>query len=141
MNNKKSGTNFEKMLCEKIAEQKIWARLEYPAEDGSQPFDVKAIYRDNIFIFECKDCKNGYFDLNRIEENQKIALKILQENVIDNKIMFALNFDGDWQFIEANDIFYELEWGEKKKLKKEYLYKYSMNFSELINWMKRIGNW
>ena len=84
---------------------------------------------------------NGYFDLNRIEENQKIALKILQENVLDNKIMFALNFDGEWQFIEANDIFYELEWGEKKKLKKEYLYKYSMNFSELINWMKRIGNW
>lgn len=141
MSNKKNGSDFEKELCRKLAENGAWARLEYPAEDGSQPFDVKAIYRNQIYVFECKDCKNGYFDLSRIEDNQEIALKILSQNMLEPQIMFALNFNGEWNFIEYKDILFEKRYGKKKSFKRKELIKYSMDFEELIDWIKSNGDW
>lgn len=141
MSNKKNGSDFEKELCEMFAKEGMWARLEYPAEDGSQPFDVKAIYRDEIYVFECKDCKNGYFDLNRIENNQETALKFLSENMLDPKILFAFKFDNDFLFVEFSDVLWEKEWGKKTRIKKEDLLKNSMDFEELIEWIKKNGKW
>ena len=141
MSNKKNGSDFEKELCRRLAENGIWARLEYPAEDGSQPFDVKAIYRDEIYVFECKDCKNGYFDLNRIENNQETALRFLSENMLDPKILFAFKFDNDFLFVEFLDVLWEKEWGKKTRIKKEDLLKNSMDFEELIKWIRRMGKW
>lgn len=141
MSNKKNGSDFEKELCEMFAKEGMWARLEYPAEDGSQPFDVKAIYRDEIYVFECKDCKNGYFDLNRIENNQETALRFLSENMLDPKILFAFKFDNDFLFVEFLDVLWEKEWGKKTRIKKEDLLKNSMDFEELIEWIKKNGKW
>lgn len=141
MSNKKNGSDFEKELCRKLAENKIWTRLEYPAEDGSQPFDVKAIYRNQIYIFECKDCKNGYFSFNRIEDNQEVALKFLANNLLDQKIMFAFNFNNDWLFVNFKDVFWLKRWVNKARIKKEDLIKYSMDFEELVDWIKRNGDW
>ncbi len=141
MSNKKNGSDFEKELCRKLAENGIWARLEYPAEDGSQPFDVKAIYRNQIYIFECKDCKNGYFSFNRIEDNQEVALRFLANNLLDQKIMFAFNFNNDWLFVNFKDVFWLKRWVNKTRIKKEDLIKYSMDFEELVDWIKRNGDW
>lgn len=142
MNNKKSGNKFERDLCNKFFENGIWSRLEYPAEDGSQPFDVKAIYRHNIYVFECKDCKNGYFDLSRIEDNQQVALELLSENMLSCNILFAFQFGDEWLFVEADDILYELNFERKKRLKKEDIKKmHNLTFEELVKWMKSKGAW
>lgn len=141
MSNKKNGSDFEKELCEMFAKEGMWARLEYPAEDGSQPFDVKAIYRNQFYAFECKACQNGYFNFNRIEDNQEMALKFLAGNILEQKILFAFKFDNDILFVNFLDVFFEKNNSKKSRIKKEDLIKYSMNFDELIDWIKRNGDW
>lgn len=142
MNNKINGNKFERELCKKLSENNIWSRLEYPAEDGSQPFDVKALYRNNFYAFECKDCKNGYFDLSRIEENQRIALQLLGNNLILCNILFAFQFDKDWYFVEADEILFSKDWLGKKRIKKEDMEKfYHLSFDELVEWIKEKGQW
>ena len=114
MNNKKNGTDFEKKLCDLFAKEGMWSRLEYPSEDGSQPFDLKVIYRNNFYAFECKDCKNDYFDLNRVEENQRMALRVLFQNLFTFEIYFAFNFNGEYIFVEADKILDEIKFGTKR---------------------------
>ena len=143
MSNKKNGSKFEKDLCQKLFDNGIWARLEYPAEDGSQPFDVKAFYRQVPYIFECKDCKNGYFDLNSVEDNQLLALDLLSNNILDCNIMFAFQFNERWLFVEASEIIYQVKYGKKKKLKEDEIASMwgVMDFKELTNWIKSKGEW
>lgn len=140
MVNKKSGTLFEKRLCEELAKKKIWTRLEYPAEDGSQPFDVKAIYKGEFYAFECKDCANGYFQFSRIEDNQEIALTKLLENLHTHNVFFAFNYLNSWIFIEASDILYEKRQG-RKRIKLDALKMYFMDFDELVKFIKNNGDW
>lgn len=140
MVNKKSGSLFEKKLCEELGKNKIWSRLEYPAEDGSQPFDVKAIYRGRFYAFECKDCVNGYFTLNRIEDNQEIALKKLSENLKFHHIFFAFNYKGSWSFVSAIDIL-KLKQAGRKTINLEHLKIYSLSFDELVKFIKDNGEW
>lgn len=91
MTNKKSGTNFENELCEKLSEGGFWCRLMYPALDGSQPFDVMAIDRTgHLYCIECKDCQNDVFPLNRVENNQEISLSNLINNfMLEDRVLFA----------------------------------------------------
>lgn len=140
MSNKKSGTAFEKELCKKLAERGVWSRLEYPAEDGSQPFDVKAICGNKLYVFECKDCQNGYFDTSRFEYNQRMALNILENYMLDYQIFVALNFEGEWYFVPFVDIRIKEKEKKKKRFKKEEIMQFgsTANFEELIQIMEKL---
>lgn len=141
MSNKKNGSDFEKELCEMFAKKGMWTRLEYPAEDGSQPFDLKVIYRNNIFCFECKDCKNGKFYFNRIEENQKIALDKLEENLFNFQIYFAFKNKDEIIFLEADDVLYLANFTDEKFLDFNKYHGFSLNFNELVDYIKKRGEW
>lgn len=70
MNNKKKGTGFENELANILAKNGFWARLD---KGYSQTCDIIAGKNGIIFLFECKTCKKDYFNLDRIEENQKLS--------------------------------------------------------------------
>lgn len=78
VNNKKSGTAFEREFAQLLAQHGFWVHLLKDNHNG-QPFDVIAAKDKRTYVFDCKDCKNGIFVLTRIEENQKLAMRLWQE--------------------------------------------------------------
>jgi Holliday junction resolvase len=105
LSNKKSGNDFENELCELLSNNGIWARKEFPAEDGSQPFDVKAFYNKCFYLFECKVLAGTTFDTRRIEENQISALNYVQEFAYIENVWFAFKLGtGEVRFTPASYI-------------------------------------
>lgn len=109
MINKVRGTKFENKLCAELSNNGIWCRSMYPAPDGSQPFDVMAITpKGELFCFECKDCLNDIFQLNRIENNQEISLtRLMYQYNLKDKVFFALNTTQGTYILNADDVLEE----------------------------------
>lgn len=73
MNNKKLGSDFEKELCQLLAEEGWWVHFISPNESGAQPFDIIAVKDGIALAGDCKTSVNNIFRINRLEENQKMA--------------------------------------------------------------------
>lgn len=67
--NKKLGSNFEESLANYLDYKGFWVQLITPNQDG-QSSDLLAIKGGQAYLIDAKVCSNGYFDTNRIEENQ-----------------------------------------------------------------------
>ena len=78
MNNKKSGNQFETELCEILSKHGFWCHNMAQNSDG-QPADVIAVKNGYAYLIDCKVCSTGRFALNRIEENQALAMKLWRE--------------------------------------------------------------
>ena len=76
MNNKKHGTEFERLVVEKLAKSGAWVHFLSPDERGAQPFDIIAVKDGVACAIECKtqDAKNKWFPLSRLEDNQVMAM-------------------------------------------------------------------
>lgn len=75
LSNKKLGNDFERVFCEKLAENGFWVHNMAQKRDG-QPADVIAVFRNIPHLIDCKVCSNGTFDLSRVEENQRSAMEL-----------------------------------------------------------------
>ena len=78
MNNKKSGTEFERLVMKKLsAASDTWVHFLSPDERGAQPFDIIAVKDGVACAIECKtqDDKNKWFPLSRLEDNQKMSFE------------------------------------------------------------------
>lgn len=75
MNNKKLGTEFEKDVCKLLNAKGYWVHFIAPDNRGSQPFDIIAVKDNMATAIECKTLteRKKYFDISRLEENQKLA--------------------------------------------------------------------
>ena len=73
MNNKKIGTAFEKVVCEKLAQMGYWVHFIVPDARGAQPFDIIAVKNGKAYAIDCKTCASGRLTSGRLEENQKFA--------------------------------------------------------------------
>lgn len=70
MNNKRKGNNFERKMCEILADDGWWVHFLSPDGRGAQPFDIIAV-RDGIpAAIDCKTCEDHIFRLSRLEDNQ-----------------------------------------------------------------------
>ena len=78
MNNKKSGNQFETELCEILSKNGFWCH-NLAQNSAGQPADVIAVKNGNAYLIDCKVCSNGKFSLNRIEENQSLAMELWRE--------------------------------------------------------------
>lgn len=76
MSNKKIGNDFEKELCEVLAEYGFWVHNFTQNQDG-QPADIIAVKNKKAYLIDCKVCstKKG-FDLSRMEENQDLSMEL-----------------------------------------------------------------
>lgn len=107
------GNQFEYNFCDLLAQNGFWAKRLDPSSAGEQPFDIIAGKDGKIYAFECKVCNGSRFTLNRVEDNQQIAMK---------KFMACGNIDAWFAFwyvgygiylTHASDIFWDLEQGVK----------------------------
>ena len=74
MSNRKTGTAFEKELCEYLGKHGFWAHNLAQSAAG-QPFDVIAVRHGIAYPIDCKVCENDVFPFSRIEENQRMAME------------------------------------------------------------------
>lgn len=77
MNNKKLGTEFEKEVCNLLAEQGCWVHFLSPDVRGAQPFDVIAVKNGLSVAIDCKTLHDDarYFPISRLEDNQILAFE------------------------------------------------------------------
>lgn len=66
----KKGKKFEKDFAKVLMQNGFWARLD---RGYSQTCDIIAAKNNIVYLIECKTCKDDYFNLNRIEDNQNMS--------------------------------------------------------------------
>jgi len=81
MNNKKRGSDFEKIVCKKLADEGYWVHFITPDARGAQPFDIIAVRHCSAWAIECKTLADSqhYFPIDRLEDNQRMAFRKWRE--------------------------------------------------------------
>ena len=77
MNNKATGTRFERELASILADYCYWVHLFQDNHNG-QPCDIIAARNGHTYLMDCKDCQGNFFQLGRMEENQMNAMKLFE---------------------------------------------------------------
>ena len=79
MNNKKLGNRFEAELCEILSKEGFWCH-NLAQNSAGQPADVIAARNGKSYLIDCKVCSTDKgFALNRMEENQDMAMNLWNE--------------------------------------------------------------
>ena len=79
MSNKKLGNQFESELCEILSKHGFWCH-NMAQNAAGQPADVIAVRNSQAYLIDCKACSTDRgFALNRVEENQELAMNLWQE--------------------------------------------------------------
>ncbi len=74
LSNKKIGTTFENDLSNYLSYKGFWVQLITQNQDG-QSSDLLAIKGGLAYLIDAKVCSRGFFDIERIEENQLNSMK------------------------------------------------------------------
>ena len=72
--NRTTGGRFEQELSHVLAENGFWCHVLQQNKAG-QPADIIAIRGKFHTLIDCKVCEQGYFSFDRIEDNQRSAMK------------------------------------------------------------------
>ena len=92
--NQKRGKSFEEEWMEYLFSIGYWVHYNHPAPDGSQPFDIIAIYNGIVSAFDCKTLSGKRFPLNRIESNQETAFSLINAHGVHNTY-FVIKTEND----------------------------------------------
>ena len=72
--NRTTGNKFEQELSHLLAERGFWVHVMQQNKAG-QPADIIAAKGKFHTLIDCKVCDNGFFSFDRIEDNQRMAMK------------------------------------------------------------------
>lgn len=98
MTNKKIGNEFEQELCEKLAEYGFWTHNMAMNKSG-QPADIIAVRNKQAYLIDAKVVSTSRgFALNRVEENQDLAMDLWYERK-NGQGWFA------FKIVKANEIY------------------------------------
>jgi Holliday junction resolvase len=117
--NKKIGNTTERKLADLMFKEGWWVHLVKDKING-QPFDVIMSKNNVTWFVDIKHVKEGqeYLLTSRIEENQRNAMKLLEERGTD-KTGFIIYFEGDgWFMIQNKTINYERGRIDKAEMKR-----------------------
>ena len=90
MSNKSAGTAFEREMAVILHDNGFWVHRVQDNPNG-QPCDLIAAKDGKTYLFDCKNCEDDSFDLNRMEENQLSAMEAFRK--AGNSIgIFAVRF-------------------------------------------------
>lgn len=94
MSNKSQGNTFENEFCNILSHNGFWCHRLQDNKNG-QPADIIAAKYGRSFLIDCKDCTGTKFELRRIEENQKNAMRLFEE-CGNQEGLFAIRYaDGE----------------------------------------------
>ena len=102
MSNKKIGNDFENEFCEILSENGFWVH-NFAQNQAGQPADVIAVRDGGSFLIDCKVCITGRFQLNRIEENQQLAMKHWVD-MGNEEAWFALKIENSIVMMRYSDL-------------------------------------
>lgn len=72
--NRTVGGRFEQELSHTLAEAGFWVHV-FQQNNAGQPADIIAVRGRFHTLIDCKVCDGGVFPFERIEENQRLAMK------------------------------------------------------------------
>ena len=72
--NRTTGGKFEQELSHILAERGFWVHVMQQNKAG-QPADIIAVKGKFHTLIDCKVCDGGFFSFDRIEDNQRSAMK------------------------------------------------------------------
>lgn len=72
--NRSTGGKFEQELSHMLAERGFWCHVLQQNKAG-QPADIIAVKGKFHTLIDCKVCDQGYFSFDRIEDNQRSAMR------------------------------------------------------------------
>lgn len=73
--NRTTGGRFEQELSHILADNGFWVHVMQQNKAG-QPADIIAVRGRFHTLIDCKVCDNGFFAFERIEDNQRSAMKM-----------------------------------------------------------------
>lgn len=73
--NRSTGGRFEQELSHILADHGFWVHVMQQNKAG-QPADIIAVKGKFHTLIDCKVCENGAFSFDRIEDNQRSAMKM-----------------------------------------------------------------
>lgn len=101
--NRSTGNRFEQELSHMLADAGFWVHVMQQNKAG-QPADIIAVKGVYHTLIDCKVCDKGFFSFDRIEENQKMAMRMFQRKC-ENLCYFALKMaDGSMWMISLERI-------------------------------------
>lgn len=74
-NNRRIGNSFEAEFCEALAQNGYWVH-NLAQNSAGQPADVIAVRNGIAHLIDCKVCSGKSFSLSRIEENQRLSMRL-----------------------------------------------------------------
>lgn len=107
MSNKKIGNDFEREFCEILSENRFWVH-NFAQNQSGQPADIIAVRDGGSFLIDCKVCITGRFQLNRIEENQQLAMQHWLD-MGNDEAWFALKVNDEILMIHYRRLLYAKE--------------------------------
>lgn len=134
--NRTTGGRFEQELAEVLAAHGFWVHVLQQNKAG-QPADIIAIRGKFHTLIDCKVCESGVFPFERVEENQRLAMKTFF-NKAGELSYFALKLpDGKIRMIPYTRI-ETLKNRGKKRLSKEDM---ETETWDLSDWLDSSKTW
>lgn len=128
MSNKKIGNGFEAEFCEKLFQNGYWVH-NLAQNAAGQPGDVIAVKNGTPFLIDCKVCSGKAFRLSRIEDNQRMSMKLWDDSG-NGTGWFAVKFDKNIYMAEL----WQFDLADKANLSEEWFTEYAETLEE---WLRR----
>lgn len=139
MSNKTVGNSFEKQFAGLLANHWFWVHIFQDNKNG-QPCDIIAARSGNVYLFDCKDCEEAFFRLDRMEENQVNAMKLF-DITGNGKGMFAIRFPGKGIYLLTFERLEELEEAGFKRINETVCRTQGVTLEEWLNSLKDAKEW
>ena len=131
--NKKLGNDFEKELCQILADAGYWVH-NFANRKNGQPADIIAVKNGEAYLIDAKVCMYEVFPFRRIEENQHLSMDMWIDcgNI---EPYFALKARNEIYMVAYTTVM-ELIRNGKKQLNLEDMNKYGVR---LAIWLRLKG--
>lgn len=135
--NRSLGNRFEQDLAKILAAHGFWVHVLQQNKSG-QPADIIAVRGNYHTLIDCKVISDGAnFPFSRIEENQKLAMKLFEERGRHN-CYFAIRYpDGSIRMLSRVNVGI-LQAHGKKGLSGADTTAYTLDMEQ---WMRQAGRW
>lgn len=99
--NIKTGTQAEEAVAKYISKKGFWVGDFNKGSSGSQPFDQIALTHNVTLAYDVKHCAENRFDFTRVEENQRLSLGFITNEIYNDKIKtgFVLVYQNEFRFL------------------------------------------
>ena len=139
MGNKRNGNAFEREFAELLANHWFWVHIFQDNKNG-QPCDIIAARSGKSYLFDCKDCEETFFRLDRMEENQINAMKLF-DITGNGKGMFVVRVPEKGIYLLTFERLQELEEAGFKRINETVCRTQGVTLEEWLDSLKDAKEW